>query len=163
MSVVSIGQCGFVTKQQEPREPAEEPAAKPDEAVSHAATTKNRISEIPDCANPMLLQVHISTLCSKLSRGFTQLVKADAHVDGITNDVSIHQRLEHARAKLESSRNNSAMRKVEHLLKMIMGKDEEDFARLILPALAALSMAFLSEVSAVWTDVNVNNQIARPR
>jgi len=81
-------------------EPAEEPAAKPDEAVEHSVTTNTK------------------------SR-FTHLVKADAHVDGISDDFSINKRLEHARAKLESSRNNSAMRRVEQLLKMAMGRDED--------------------------------------
>ena len=52
-------------------------------------------------------------------------MKADAHVDGISDDFSINKRLEHARAKLESSRNNSAMRRVEQLLKMAMGRDED--------------------------------------
>eukprot|EP00439_Symbiodinium_sp_Y106_P020361 s5544_g2.t1 len=84
----------------EPTEPAEEPAAKPDEAVEHSVTTNTK------------------------SR-FTHLVKADAHVDGISDDFSINKRLEHARAKLESSRNNSAMRRVEQLLKMAMGRDED--------------------------------------
>ncbi|CAE7424267.1 SCN10A [Symbiodinium sp. CCMP2456] len=81
-------------------EPAEEPAAKPEEAVEHAVTTNAK------------------------SR-FTHLVKADAHVDGISDDFNINKRLEHARAKLESSRNNSAMRRVEQLLKMAMGRDED--------------------------------------
>ena len=53
------------------------------------------------------------------------MVKADAHVDGISDDFSSNKRLEHARAKLESSRNNSAMRRVEQLLKMAMGRDED--------------------------------------
>ena len=52
-------------------------------------------------------------------------MKTDANVNVAAGDFSITKRLEHARAKLESSRNQSVVRKIEQLLKMAMGRDED--------------------------------------